>query len=78
MPWDPEEIQPFVLEIEIEVEDAAGAEGQIRVTFTHPCPVHPESEEALPYWRSVFHRAATHEADEALRVDGVAPFDPHG
>lgn len=77
VPWDPEAFHPYVLELEIVVEDAAGVEGAIPVTFTWPSPVHPEASEALPYWRALFHRAALHEADEALRVGRVAPFDPH-
>ncbi len=77
VPWGLEEIHPYVLELEIVVEDAAGVEGAIPVTFTWPSPVHPEAPEALPHWRALFHRAALHEADEALRVGGVAPFDPH-
>ena len=76
--WDTDTVWPYVIEVDLVVMDAAGREGEISVTLTHPCLIHPESPAALPVWRALIHRAVLHEADEALRVDGEAPFCPHG
>lgn len=77
--WDPAEVFDHVIELEVDVADAS--EGREdwgdSLTIAAPCPVHPESPEALPYWRALFWRHALHEADEALRVGQRAPFNPH-
>lgn len=75
--WDPGERFPYVIEVEFVVRDSYENEDPFPLTVVMPCPVHPESAEARPWWRALLHRAALHEADEALAFDGERPFDPH-
>lgn len=76
--WDPAQVWDHVIEVEVDVEDATGEGPPFPLTISSPCFAHPETPEALPFWRALVHRAALHEADEALRVGWAAPFDPHG
>lgn len=80
-PWNPEQVFPFVVELDINVADRDAEEPAEsdwwRLTFAHPCEVDPRTPEGLPVIRALLHRLMTHEADESLIVGSERPFDPH-
>jgi hypothetical protein len=78
VPWDTAERQPWVVELHGLWPDRDGGPRRRLVVFTMPCAVDPRepSAEANAAIRAVLARAALHEAQEALVLDGER-LDPH-
>lgn len=79
--WNPEQVFPFVVELDINVASRDAIEPTeddwFRLTFASPSEVDPRTPAGLPIIRALLHRVMCHEADESLVTADERPFDPH-
>ena len=65
------------LVITVDTKDAYHPERDVRITHSYMVEPARDEWEALAFLRDCIHRTERHEADEWLRINGVAAFDPH-
>lgn len=71
--WKPEDVHPFVVEVDFTVPDRDDPTKAVPLTMTFPTTHQPGSTDFIQAIREAIHRVLCHEADESLLVRGERP-----
>lgn len=65
------------IRLSINVPDSSGSGKKIIVAFVEEVPFYATGSNIFTFLRRTVHKMLEHEADEAIRVDGIQVYDPH-
>lgn len=68
----------IAIKLTVQTRDAYNKAGDIPVMLEEVIPNNLSDEKLFFIMRYMLHKLLTHEADEAIMIDGVRVYNPHG